>query len=81
MLVVAVISVGAYPFLAFSDSTCHLEKMFSGYTVPPDNKKIKPGSSDQEASLSAGKNTGAVLVPCWHMKVHPYSYFQWCGCF
>ena len=24
-LVVAVISVGAYPFLAFSDLTCHLE--------------------------------------------------------
>ena len=25
MLVIAVISVGAYPFLAFSDLTCHLE--------------------------------------------------------
>ena len=25
MLVVAVISVDAYPFLAFSDLTCHLE--------------------------------------------------------
>ena len=25
MLVVAVISVGAYPFLVFSELTCHLE--------------------------------------------------------
>ena len=27
MLVVAVISVDAYPFFAFSDKTCHLEDM------------------------------------------------------
>ena len=30
MLVVAVISVDAYPFLAFSDLTCHLEDMGIG---------------------------------------------------
>ena len=30
MLVVAVISVDAYPFLAFSDLTCHLENMGIG---------------------------------------------------
>ena len=28
MLVVAVISVDAYPYLAFSDLTCHLEDVF-----------------------------------------------------
>ena len=55
--------------------------MFSGCTVPPDSKETELGSSDQEASPSAGKNTGVVLVPCLHMEVHPYSYFQWCGYF
>ena len=43
----------------------------------PDSKKIKLGSSNQEASPSAGKITGAVLVPCLQMEVHPYSYFFW----
>ena len=38
--------------------------MFSGCTVPPDSKETKLGSSNQEASLSAGKNTRVVLVPC-----------------
>ena len=40
MLVVAVISADAYPFLAFSDLTCHLEDTgigVSGCTVPPDS--------------------------------------------
>ena len=37
--------------------------------------------SDQEASPSAGKNTGVVLVPCLRMEVCPYIYFQWCGFF
>ena len=36
----------------------------------------KFGSSDQEASPLAGKNTEVVLVPCSHMEVHPYRYFQ-----
>ena len=47
---VAVISVDAYPLLAFSDQTCHLEdtNRFSGCTVPPDIKETKLGSSDQE---------------------------------
>ena len=55
--------------------------MFSGCTVPPDSKETKLGSSNQEASPSAGKNTGVVLVPCLRMEVHPYSYFRWCGYF
>ena len=42
--------------------------MFSGCTVPPDSKETKPGSSNQEASLTAGKNTGIVLVPCHTWK-------------
>ena len=37
--------------------------MFSGCTVPPDSKETKLESSNQEASPSAGKNTGVVLVP------------------
>ena len=36
------------------------------------------GASFQEASSSAGKNTGVVLVPCSHMEVCSYSYFCWC---
>ena len=39
------------------------------------------GSSDQEASPSASKNTGVVLVSCSHKEVRPYSYFRWCGFF
>ena len=45
--------------------------MFPSCTVPPDNKKTKLGSSDQEASPSAGKNTKIVLVPCRAWKCVP----------
>ena len=57
------------------------EKVFSDCTVLPDSKETKLGSSNQEASPSAGKNTGVVLVPCSRMEVRPYSYFRWCGYF
>ena len=40
--------------------------MFSGCTVPPDSKDTELGSSDQEASPSACKNTG--IVPCCAWK-------------
>ena len=69
------ISVDVYP-LAFSDLTCHLKNTVSGCTVPPDSKDTKLASSDQEASPSAGKNTGIVLVPCPRMEKRPYSYFR-----
>ena len=36
--------------------------MFSGYTVPADSKETEIRSSCQEASLSAGKKAGIVLV-------------------
>ena len=39
----------------------------------PDSKETKLGSSDQEASLLAGKNTGVVLMPCSRKKVCSYS--------
>ena len=45
--------------------------MFSGCTLLPDSKETKLGSSDQEASPSAGKNTGIVLVPCHTWKCVP----------
>ena len=39
--------------------------MCSECTVPPDNKETEhKSSSNQEASPSAGKNTGIVLVSC-----------------
>ena len=45
--------------------------MFSGCTVLPDSKETELGSSDQEASPSAGKNTRIVLVPCCTWKCVP----------
>ena len=65
------ISVDAYSFLAFSDLTCHLEDTgigVSGCTMSPDSKETELGSSNQEASPSAGKNTGIVLVSCCTWK-------------
>ena len=38
--------------------------MFSGSTVLPDSQETVLGSSDQEASSSAGKNIRVVLVLC-----------------
>ena len=81
---VAVISIDAYLFLAFSDLSCHIEdtqQVFSGCTVPSDTNKTELESSDQEASPSVAKNTGVVLVSSQRMEVRPYSYFRWCGYF
>ena len=55
--------------------------MFSGCTVPPNSKETELGSSNQEASPSAGRNTVVVLVSCSQMEVRSYSYFRWCGYF
>ena len=81
---VGVISVDAYPLLAFSDLTCHLEDMriyVFWLSLLPDSKDTELESSNQEASPSAGKNTWVLLVSCWHMEVCPYSFLQWCGYF
>ena len=37
--------------------------MFPGCTMLPDVEETELGSSDQEASLSAGKNTWIALLP------------------
>ena len=55
--------------------------MFSDCTVTPDSNETELGSSDQEDSLSAGKYTAVVLVPCLCMEVFLFSYFWWCGYF
>ena len=85
MLVVAVlINVDAYPFLAFSDLTCHLGDRNRCFLVALSHlivKDTKLGSSNQEASLSAGKNTRVSLVQCSCIEVHPYSYLWWYGYF
>ena len=39
--------------------------------MPPDGKETKLRSSNQEASLSAGKNIGIVLVSCCSWKCIP----------
>ena len=39
--------------------------------MPPDSKETELGSSDQEASPSAGKNTGIELVPYRAWKCVP----------
>ena len=46
---VVVISIDAYPFLAFSDLTCHTEDTGMGIFslhCPPDSKDSKLGSSN-----------------------------------
>ena len=45
--------------------------MFSGCTVPSDSKETELGSTDQEASPSAGKITGVLLVLCCTWKCVP----------
>ena len=45
--------------------------MFPGCTVLPDSKETELGSNNQEVSLSAGENTGVVLVPCCIWKCAP----------
>ena len=45
--------------------------MFSGSTLLPDNKETELGSSNQEASPSAGKNAEIVLVSCRPWKCVP----------
>ena len=45
--------------------------MFSNCSVPPDSKETELGSTDQEASPSAGKNNEIVLVPCRARKCVP----------
>ena len=45
--------------------------MSSGCTVTPDSEETELRSSDQEASPSACKNTGIVLVPCRIWKCVP----------
>ena len=67
------------PFLAFSDLTCQLGYTGKGVFLSSDTKETEFGNNHTEASPSAGKNTGVVLVPCLLMEACPYSYFQWCG--
>ena len=84
MLVVAVINVDAYPFLAFSDLTCHLGYRNRCFLVALSHlivKDTKLGSSNQEASPSAGKNIRVILVQCSCIEVHPYSHLWWYGYF
>ena len=45
--------------------------MFFGCTAPPDSKETKIGSSNQEASPSAGENTKVTLKPCHAWKCVP----------
>ena len=58
MLVIIVINVDAYPFFGF------LKPDLSTCTVPLDSRETELGSSNQESTLSAYKNTGVALVPC-----------------
>ena len=61
------ISVDVYLFLVFSGLTCHLEDTGIGVFrlhCLPGSKETELGSSNHKASLSEGKKTGVVLVPC-----------------
>ena len=84
MLVVAVISVDSYPFLTFSDQTCHLENTRIAVFwlhCPSDSKETKLESCDQGVSCSAIKNTGVVLLSLCAWKCVPIANFWWCGYF
>ena len=50
--------------------------MLFGCTVPSDSKETELGSSGQEASPSAGKNIGIVLVPCCTWKCVPTAVYS-----
>ena len=65
------ITVDVYPFLAFSDLTCHLQD--TGIVIFWLQcciivRRPHLEETTQEASPSAGKNTGVVLVPCCAWK-------------
>ena len=65
MLVVAVISVDSYPFLAFLDLTYHLEdieQLFSDFTVPYDINDTKLGSNNQESSKSSNLDDSGISL-------------------
>ena len=75
-LVVALISVDAYPFwisMTWPITFRIHELVLSGRSVPPDSKDTKLESSNQEASLSAGKNTEVVLGLCCAWNCVPTS--------
>ena len=67
MLVVTVISVDAYSFLAFSNLTCHIEDRGIGVFW----LHSAAWCSDCETSPSVGKNIATVLVPCHAWKCVP----------
>ena len=50
--------------------------MFSDSTVPSGSKETELGSSNQEASPSAGKYTGVFLVPCHTWECVPIAIFS-----
>ena len=75
-MVVAVISVDSYPFLAFPYLTCHLEdEKTVVFWLPRNSKETELGSSNQVASPLAGENTGVVLVPCCVWRCVPVTMF------
>ena len=83
-LVVAVISVDAYPFLAFPDLTCHREDTRIGVfwlqcrlIVRRPNLEV----ASKKLLHQQVKILGVVLVPCSRMEVRPYSNSRWCRYF
>ena len=47
------------------------KQLLSGCTRQHNSKETELGSSNHDASLSAGENTGVVLVPCCTWKCVP----------
>ena len=62
------IKVDAYSLFCISQTylvTLRIQELvFSGCTVLHDSKETELGSNDKEATPSAGKKIGVVLVPC-----------------
>ena len=82
-LVIAVISVDAYPFLGFLrpdlspwgyGNRCFLVVLCCLIVRRPNLEVATKRLLHQQVKI-----LGVVLVQCSHMEMHPYSYFRWCG--
>ena len=80
------ISGDVYPFLAFSDLTCHLGD--TGIGVLPHNalcrlivRRPNLEVATERVLHHQANYAGVVLVLHSRMEERPYSYFRWCGYF
>ena len=73
---IAVVSVDAYPFLALSDLTCHLEDMgicvFWLYCVTKEVRRPNLEEATKKFLHQQVQKTWVNLVPCSRTKCHEF---------